>query len=104
MRKDFTYSNPEGSFTWINPVTVQREYIVPPADHEEAIGLFKEHPDFEKLVEAYRDASEPEAGATNTQDAVRSGLKRVEDVAEAMRRDREEEGEHEKGRGDQAPA
>ena len=104
MHKDFTYSDPEGSFTWINPVTVQREYIVPPADHAEAIELFREHPDFENLLKAYREASEPEAGATNVQDAVRSGLKRVEDVADAMRRDREAEGEHEKGRGDQAPA
>ena len=91
MHKDFTYSDPEGSFTWINPVSVQREYLVPPSDHEEAIGLFKEHPDFEKLLRAYREASEPESGATNVQDAVRSGLKRVEDTAEAIRREREAE-------------
>ncbi len=102
MHKNFTYSNPEGSFTWINPISVQREYLVPPSNHEEAIGLFREHPDFEKLLEAYREASE--GGATNVQDAVRSGLKRVEDVAEAMRREREAKSEDEKRRGPQAPA
>ncbi|QIN77357.1 hypothetical protein GBA65_01210 [Rubrobacter marinus] len=104
MHKNFTYSDPEGSFTWINPVTVQREYLVPPSDHEEAIGLFREHPDFEKLRAAYKEASEPEGGATNVQDAVRSGLKRVEDLAEAMRREREAKGEDERGRGPVAPA
>jgi hypothetical protein len=104
MHKDFTYSDPEGSFTWINPISVQREYLVPPADHEQAIELFREHPDFEKLLAAYREASEPEAGATNVQDAVRSGLKRVEDLAEAIRRQRKAKREDEKGRGGQAPA
>lgn len=56
MHKDFTYSNPEGSCTWINPIPVQREYLVPPADHEEAIRLFEGHPDFEKLRRAYCEA------------------------------------------------
>lgn len=95
MHKDFTYSDPEGSFTWINPVSVQREYLVPPADHEEAIRLFEASPDFEKLLRVYREASEPEGGATNVQDAVRSGLKRVEDTAEAIRREREAQREDE---------
>lgn len=104
MDKNFTYSDPEGSFTWIHPVSVQREYLVPPADHEEAIGLFREHPDFERLLAVYRKASEPEGGATNVQDAVRSGLKRVEDAAEAIRREREAAREDEKDRGGKAPA
>lgn len=49
MHKNFTHSDPEGSFTWIHLVSVQREYFVPPNDHDEAIALFKEHPAFEKL-------------------------------------------------------
>ena len=100
MDKDFTYSDPEGSFTWINPISVQREYLVPPDDHEEAIRLFEEHPDFDRLLRAYREASEPEGGATNVQAAVRSGLKRGEDTAEAFRRERETE----QSRGGQTPA
>ena len=100
MNKDFTYSGPGGSFTWINPISVQREYFVPPADHEEAIRLFEGHSDFEKLLWAYHDAKEPEGGATNVQDAVRSGLKRVEDAAEAIRKEREAK----ESRGDDAPA
>lgn len=104
MHKNFTYSDPEGSFTWINPISVQREYLVPPDDHDEAIGLFKEHPDFEKLLRAYREASEPKGGAMGVRDAVRSGLKRVEDTAEALRREREAKSEDKKDRGDKAPA
>ena len=100
MDKNFTYSDPEGSFTWINPISVQREYFVPPADHEEAIRLFQGHPDFQHLLKAYREAMEPEGGATNVQDAVRSGLKRVEDTAEVIRKKREEK----ESRGDEAPA
>ena len=104
MDKNFTHSDPEGSFTWIHPVSVQREYIVPPDDHEAAIRLFEGHPEFERLRKVYWEASEPEGGATNVQDAVRSGLKRVEDTAEVIRREREPEGEADKGRGDAAPA
>ena len=98
MHNDFTYSDPEGSFTWINPISMQREYLVPPNDHEEAIRLFREHPEFEKLLKAYRGASEPERGTTSVRDAVRSGLKRVEDTAEPSR-DREAGGEDNKDRG-----
>ncbi len=57
-------------------------------------------PDFEKLLQAYREAMEPESGATNVRDAVRSGLKRVEDTAEAIRKEREAE----ENRGGGAPA
>lgn len=96
MHKDFTYLDPEGSFTWINPISAQREYLVPPADREEAIRLFEGHPDFEKLRRAYREAGEPEAGATNVQDAVRSGLKRVQDMAEEIRRERNKRARTEK--------
>ncbi len=53
MNKNVTYSDPKGSFTWINPISVQREYPIPPADHEEAIRLFEGHPDFERLREPY---------------------------------------------------
>lgn len=104
MDKNFTYSDPEGSFTWINPVSVQREYFVPPSEHEEAIKLFEEHPDFQRLLRVYREASKPAGGATNVRDEIRSGLKRVEDAAEAIRREREAEREAKKGRGDKAPA
>lgn len=104
MHKNFTHSDPEGSFTWIHPVSVQREYFVPPDDHDEAIKLFREHPDFEKLRQAYREAYEPQGGTTDIRDAVRSGLKRVEDAAETIRREREARGEDKKDRGAQAPA
>ena len=104
MHKNFTYSDPRGSFTWIHPVSLQREYLVPPDDHEEAIELFRAHPDFEKLLRAYREASEPREGATNVRDAVRSGLKRVEDMADSMRRARDAKGGNERGRGGEAPA
>ena len=104
MHKNFTYSDPRGSFTWIHPVSLQREYLVPPEDHEEAIELFRAHPEFEKLLRAYREASESRGGATNVRDAVRSGLKRVEDVADSMRRAREAKDENEKGWGGEAPA
>ena len=75
---------------------MQREYLVQPDDHEEEIRLFEEHPDFDRLLRVYREASEPEGGATNVQDAVRSGLKRVEDAAGAICRERKADGGTEK--------
>ncbi len=80
MNKNVTYSDPEGSFTWINPISVQRKYPIPPADHEEAIRLFEGYPDFEKLHEV----SELEGGTANVQDAVRSGLKRSTTPRESL--------------------
>jgi hypothetical protein len=84
-QKDFTFSDPEGKFSWINPMTRQREYIVPPPSHEEAIALFRDHPRFGELEEAYWEGTRQESayGVGAGRDRIRSGLQRVEDTAES---------------------
>ena len=88
-QKDFTFSDPEGKFSWINPVTRQREYIIPPPSHEEAIALFRDHPRSGELEEAYWEGTEQSAyGVGAGRDRIRSGLQRVEDTAESWHRRR----------------
>jgi hypothetical protein len=83
-QKDFTFSDPEGKFSWINPVTRQREYIVPPPSHKEAIALFQDHPRFRELEEAYWEGTKQSADGVGVGwGRIRSGLQRVEDTAES---------------------
>ena len=84
MHKNFTHSDPEGSFSWISPITGTREYIVPPTSHEEAISLFRDHPRFGELEAAYWEGTrQPNEGVGIDRNRVRSGLQRVEDTVAA---------------------
>ena len=81
MHKNFTQSDPEGTFSWISPMTGTREYIIPPKSHEAAVSLFMDHPRCAEIEAAYWEGTrQPNEEVGLDRDRVRSGLQRVEDT------------------------